>query len=164
MLNQARDFAIAAHGDQTYGEQPYVFHLDAVVAHLTDFGEPAQVVGYLHDVVEDTPTTSDDIEQVFGEFVSQCVAIVTDEPGKNRKERKTKTYAKMKPRSRDPWRRQTLCKPFDQVTILRLRKTARKCSPEAENHGFDKPYVNIFDQFKIRCLRDNGRASLMVIH
>ena len=95
MLNQARDFAIAAHGDQTYGEQPYVFHLDAVVAHLTDFGEPAQVVGYLHDVVEDTPTTSDDIEQVFGEFVSQCVAIVTDEPGKNRKERKTKTYAKM---------------------------------------------------------------------
>ena len=53
-LNHARSFAIAAHADQMYGDQPYSFHLDAVVELLAVFGEQAQIIGILHDVVEDT--------------------------------------------------------------------------------------------------------------
>ncbi len=29
----------------------------------------------------------------FGDFVADCVALITDEPGVNRKERKARTYA-----------------------------------------------------------------------
>ena len=54
MLDQARAFALAAHGDQMYGARPYSFHLDAVVRLLSPYGIEAQVIGYLHDVVEDT--------------------------------------------------------------------------------------------------------------
>ena len=91
----ARDYAIAMHGDQTYGTHPYVHHLDAVVALLQPYGEKAQVVGYLHDVVEDTDATVSDVQQRFGDLVARCVSLLTDAPGANRKERKAKTYAAM---------------------------------------------------------------------
>ncbi|MGH1402880.1 MAG: HD domain-containing protein [Alphaproteobacteria bacterium] len=95
MLNKARHFAITAHTDQKYGDHPYSVHLDAVVQHLTPYGETAQIIGYLHDVIEDTDISYDDIKHEFGIFIADCVAILTDENGSNRTERKEKTYAKM---------------------------------------------------------------------
>lgn len=95
MIDEVRTFAVDAHGDQTYGAHPYSVHLDAVAELAAPYGELAQVVAYLHDVVEDTTVGLDEIETRFGKLVADCTAILTDEPGKNRKERKRKTYAKM---------------------------------------------------------------------
>lgn len=95
MLNKARSYAIKAHGDQKYGDKPYIHHLEAVVKILEPYGNDAQVIGYLHDVAEDTHVSIEDIEKEFGPFVADCVAILSDEPGANRKERKAKTYEKM---------------------------------------------------------------------
>lgn len=95
MTISAREFAIAAHGDQRYGERPYSFHLDQVVGSLSEFGQDAEAVGYLHDVVEDTSTTVAEISEKFGPLVAECVALLTDVPGQNRKERKAKTYKKL---------------------------------------------------------------------
>lgn len=95
MINKAREFAIERHGSQSYGEHPYSFHLDAVAKIAEDFGENAVVVSYLHDVVEDTPTTLNEIHHNFNEFIARCVEIVTDEPGETRALRKAKTYQKM---------------------------------------------------------------------
>ena len=89
----ARSYAIQMHGDQKYGVHPYVHHLDAVVALLRPYGEQAQVVGFLHDVVEDTDATVADIAERFGTLVAGCVALLSDAPGANRKERKARTYA-----------------------------------------------------------------------
>lgn len=94
-LDKARRYAIAAHGAQTYGDKPYIYHLEAVVEILGAYGAEARLIGYLHDVVEDTAVTVDDISREFGAFVAACVAILSDEPGADRKERKAKTYAKM---------------------------------------------------------------------
>ncbi|HEY9109613.1 MAG TPA: HD domain-containing protein [Roseateles sp.] len=95
MLQTARDFAIAAHGDQMYGDRPYSFHLDAVADLAAPYGAEAVVIAYLHDTAEDTQATIGEIESRFGPKVAACVALVTDEPGANRKERKAKTYAKL---------------------------------------------------------------------
>lgn len=91
----AREFAIEKHGNQKYGEYPYSVHLDAVAAIASEYGESAKVVAYLHDVVEDTDTTIEEIEREFGALVAGCVAILTDESGETRQERKEKTYQKM---------------------------------------------------------------------
>ena len=95
MIDKARSFAIAAHGDQMYGEKPYIHHLEAVVEILEPYGKEAKLIGYLHDVAEDTHVSINEIKSVFGEFVGNCVAILTDESGATRKERKIKTYEKM---------------------------------------------------------------------
>ena len=94
-VSYARDFAVRAHGGQKYGERPYVWHLDAVAAQLAPFGAQAQVLGYLHDVVEDTDVPLAEIEATFGAHTAACVALLTDVPGATRRERKAKTYAKL---------------------------------------------------------------------
>ena len=62
---------------------------------MSNYGETAQVISYLHDVVEDTDVSIEDIKVEFGVFIADCISILTDEIGKNRQERKIKTYAKM---------------------------------------------------------------------
>jgi (p)ppGpp synthase/HD superfamily hydrolase len=92
---RARAFAVAAHGDQRYGNHAYVHHLDAVVQLLDPYGPDAQVVGYLHDVVEDTQVPLDQIRADFGDLAAACVALVTDGPGGNREQHKAATNAKL---------------------------------------------------------------------
>ncbi len=95
LLDRAREFALTAHGAQMYGAHPYKVHLDAVVDLLEPFGIDAQIIGYLHDVIEDTATTANDVKRTFDPFICTCVELLTDAEGKNRKERKEKTYARL---------------------------------------------------------------------
>lgn len=75
----AREFAVRAHGQQRYGERPYVEHLSAVVEVLEEFGFSDDYVaaGWLHDVVEDTSETEADIEAAFGDRVAKLVSAVS---------------------------------------------------------------------------------------
>ncbi len=91
----ARAFALSAHASQQYGDESYSVHLDAVARIAAPYGESAQIIAYLHDVVEDTEIQLTQVQEHFGMLVAECVALLTDEPGQNRKERKSKTYAKL---------------------------------------------------------------------
>jgi len=101
LVGDARTFAVKAHGDQRYGDLPYVAHLDKTAEEMIRIVaeepllQPAKLIliqaAYLHDVLEDTTFALDD----FSEDVVALVKAVTDEPGKNRKERKSKTYPKI---------------------------------------------------------------------
>lgn len=95
-VQRAREFALNAHGSQQYGSHPYSYHLDAVVGLLRPFGEQAQIAGYLHDTVEDTGTSLAVIAAQFGAETADCVALVTDEKGVSRAERKSKTNARLR--------------------------------------------------------------------
>lgn len=105
MTEQARIFAYEAHAAQIYGEcQPYPVHLEDVVRILASEwcrctpSCPSVILaaGYLHDVVEDTPTTIEDIQDSFGPEVASIVAFCTDETGPDRRTRKALTYARMR--------------------------------------------------------------------
>jgi guanosine-3',5'-bis(diphosphate) 3'-pyrophosphohydrolase len=126
-LDQARSFAVAAHGEQKYGDHPYSYHLDAVAAIAAPYGETAAVVAYLHDTVEDTRATLGDIDVQFGSVVAGCVALLTDEPGANRKERKAKTYAKLAEVS-GPAELALLVKVADRLANVRSCVLDRKAS------------------------------------
>lgn len=102
MLEEARRFAAERHVGQVYDKErrlPYTDHLDAVVLVLRRFGiaELALLVaGYLHDAVEDTPTTLEEVAARFGDRVAALVGAVTNEPGRNRAERNRATYPKIR--------------------------------------------------------------------
>ncbi len=91
-----------AHQEQQYGNFPYHHHLQEVINVLIEFGvtlnnpetAPILVAAWLHDSLEDTSLTYNLIGYQFGQEVADIVEAVTDEPGKNRKERKALTYAK----------------------------------------------------------------------
>ena len=97
-LENAREFAIAAHGDQRYGDGPYQVHLAAVAAVLDRFGiatDPLRQAAWLHDTVEDTDTTREQIAERFGDHVAALVWAVTNEAGPNRRARNAATYPKI---------------------------------------------------------------------
>jgi len=105
MKNNAREFALKAHGDQKYGEFPYYVHLDEVAKiasqHSGDLGEKAEIVAYLHDVVEDTDVTPEQVENSFGSLVARCVSILSDEPGETRADRLANMRACVRSKNKD---------------------------------------------------------------
>ncbi|MEZ6096008.1 MAG: HD domain-containing protein [Pirellulaceae bacterium] len=115
-IEQAREFAIAAHAGQRYGGNPYSYHLDAVVEILKNYGHDAQVIGYLHDVVEDTDVVLGDIRSHFGDDVAEAVSLLTDEPGEDRETRKQRTNAKL---SRSSNSLALIVKVADRLTNIR---------------------------------------------
>lgn len=96
-MDDYRQFAVDAHGDQMYGEHPYSYHLLKVSEVLLDFGyleDKWQAAAWLHDVLEDTETSADDISSRFGFEVLNLVWAVTGE-GKNRKEKQASIIHKL---------------------------------------------------------------------
>lgn len=80
-------FASAAHVDagKRYGDFPYTYHLAAVRGVLEEFGFAHTTGAYvalmqaawLHDTLEDTKTTYDDLVVNFGKRVADLVEAVT---------------------------------------------------------------------------------------
>jgi (p)ppGpp synthase/HD superfamily hydrolase len=92
----ARTWAEQMHGTQCYGPfLPFVYHLDRVASLLVPFGEEAVIVGYYHDILEDTKVEFHTLVQRADERVARLVQYVTDEPGRNRRERKAATNQKL---------------------------------------------------------------------
>ena len=98
-IAQAKEFAIAQHGTQKYGEHPYSYHLAQVSQVLAEFGyagdEAIAAAGWLHDTLEDTPTTYEMLVSEFGKETADIVWAVTSEPGQNRADRFRKTALKI---------------------------------------------------------------------
>lgn len=83
-LMDAIMFAARAHSKQIRkhpANQPYISHPYMVATILMQYGYSQEVViaGLLHDVVEDTDYTADDIEKHFGRAVRDLVLDVTED-------------------------------------------------------------------------------------
>lgn len=79
-IQRAFEFAFGAHsGQRRKSGEPYIIHPVAVADILIGFGMDAQSVeaALLHDTVEDTPVTEDDIKKNFGASVALLVDGVT---------------------------------------------------------------------------------------
>ncbi len=80
MLLHAYDYAKNAHKDQKRASgEPYFIHPCSVAEILVDLGLDAETVAaaLLHDVIEDTEATDEDIRREFGEGVLTLVSGVT---------------------------------------------------------------------------------------
>ena len=79
-IKKAYAIASEAHeGQKRRSGEPYIMHPVAVAKILADMGMDAESVcaALLHDVVEDTETTSREIRDMFGESIEQLVDGVT---------------------------------------------------------------------------------------
>jgi len=91
-LERALRWAAVRHDGQTRrgSNAPYVEHLLAVALILDrmGFGEEVVIAGLLHDVVEDTNATAEEVEALFGagvaDTVRHCSENKTDSEGRKR--------------------------------------------------------------------------------
>ncbi len=80
LINKAYVYAMKAHGSQKRKSgAPYFEHPLEVAGILADFGADVASIctGLLHDTIEDTETTFQDLEQYFGAEIAQMVEAVT---------------------------------------------------------------------------------------
>lgn len=87
MYEKALKFATKAHEGQTRkgGNEPYINHpieVSKIVQTMTE-DEEVWVAALLHDTVEDTPVTIEDIEKEFGARVKKLVEADTEDKREN---------------------------------------------------------------------------------
>lgn len=84
LVERARVFATAAHAAvgqrRKYTDEPYIVHPAEVAAIVAAAGGTDEMVAaaFLHDVVEDTQVTHQDILDEFGSEVAELVGWLTD--------------------------------------------------------------------------------------
>ena len=94
LLLHALELASVRHRDQRRKDQeksPYINHPIAVASLLAEHGvtDPtALLAAILHDTIEDTKTTRDELVAAFGEDVAACVCEVTDDKSLPKAQRK----------------------------------------------------------------------------
>lgn len=153
LIEEALRFAAVRHDGQfRKGTNiPYVTHPVAVSMLLVEDRQPVPVVaaGLLHDLLEDTLTTVDEIEQRFGQEVARLVQAVS-EPGKHHswEERKRMTIQKV----------HTL--QYDEVALLAADKlhNLRSIRLDIEREG-----KQVWGRFK-RPLRDQSWYYHELLH
>ncbi len=80
LIKKAYAFAQKAHtGHVRYSGEPYFIHPAAVAKQLAEMGLDAQTIatGLLHDVIEDTETTEEQVKKEFGNEILFLVQSVT---------------------------------------------------------------------------------------
>jgi len=77
---------------------PYIVHPYSTARILTKYGcsDEEIAAGLLHDVVEDTPMTLEEVSEIFGDNISAIVSGCSEDKSLSWHERKSHTIMKMK--------------------------------------------------------------------
>jgi len=85
--------------EKMYGDRPYTYHLFSVLnmvsVRVSPQDDEMRAAALLHDVIEDTDVTREDLERDFTPRVARLVWNVTDGEGKNRRERHKAVFLKL---------------------------------------------------------------------
>lgn len=107
-LKEAELFAKDKHHNQKYGNEPYHKHLEAVVTRLKGIGitdEDVLCAAWLHDTIEDTGTTFDEIYQRFGRNIAVMVSSLSKDTSLPKKEKESQYIEQLKIA---PWQAQLI--------------------------------------------------------
>lgn len=139
--------AIRMHGLQDYDGFPYHKHLNDVDQTLLDHGYEQYGIHSLcawgHDMLEDCPISYNDLKKQFGEVVAEIIYCVTDELGRNRKERKAKTLPKIKSN-------------LEAIPIKLADRIANVRNSLKKNHSMLGAYAKEHEEFKNQLYLING--------
>jgi (p)ppGpp synthase/HD superfamily hydrolase len=141
LIQDALEMAREAHAGQIRngsGGMPYIEHLIAVAALLAEhgFGEEAQAAALLHDVVEDSEVSVEQVRERFGEPVAGLVEALTDdesiEPYERRKDEHRRRVAAAGPDALAIY-------AADKLTNVRTLREAYKSQGEEVGEEFKVP-------------------------
>jgi guanosine-3',5'-bis(diphosphate) 3'-pyrophosphohydrolase len=161
LVSAAADLAARRHNGMARkgrGNEPYVNHLAevaSILAGVTD-GADAELVaaGWLHDTIEDTGTTRDEIAKKFGPRVAALVVEVTDDMSLAKTERRQRQIEDAQHKS--PGAR--LIKIADKISNIRARIHS---APTPEERAVLTDYVDWAEKVVAGCRGGNAALDRM---
>ena len=138
MLRKAFILAEKKHRGQKYGDNSFIAHPFAVMTVLIEFGvmqEKYLCAALTHDIIEDTATHYSEVKETTNKEVAELVFALSDELGRNRKERKIKTMPKLKE-----------CP--DALVVKLADKISNFRDARKNNPGFIQMYKKDWNEFK----------------
>ena len=151
---KAKEFAIEKHGEQKYGDLPYVEHLQGVVDVLLQYGHGGDDVliasAWLHDVLEDTDANKKDIYNQFGRSTSEIVWALTGE-GNNRSEKFLSVVPKLQAN-----KKALMIKLADRIANVTSSLSARR-------YSLYEMYQKEFPEFKKHLYRETDQPEVLML-
>ena len=165
---EALAFAAHKHRDQRRkdeGASPYINHPIALANILVNEGGVTDHVvlcaAILHDTIEDTETTYDELLATFGREIADVVAEVTDDTTLLREERKRRQVTSAPTKSYEA----KLCKLADKICNLR---DLRDCPPDWSAERIDNYHRFARDVYRglkgAHAALDNQMDQLLAQH
>ena len=159
-LESIREYAVKCHAETNHKYDhylPYEYHLRMVVNTAIKFKHlvPAEDFGlvhggcWTHDVIEDCRQTFNDVKEACGEQVAELAYALTNEKGRNRKERgNDKYYANIRDTKYAVFIK--LCDRIANVEYSKMSGSRMLEMYQRENVGFieklwDEQYAKMFD-------------------
>ena len=143
IITNAINYATEKHSGQFRKgtKKPYIIHPFEVMQILTEEGctKEVRAAGILHDVLEDTEATKDEILYYFGEEVLKLVSSETEDKSKSWKERKQTTINELDNATTDV---KMICFA-DKLSNLRSMATDQKEFGEVLWNRFNAPKKEI---------------------
>lgn len=161
LVSAAAEFAARQHGGQQRkgrSDEPYVSHLAEVanmLAIVTE-GKDAELVaaGWLHDTIEDTGTTREELAAKFGERVASLVVEVTDDMSLSTDERRRRQIEDAPKKSSSA----KLIKIADKISNVRARIVSDPSQAEREDLA---DYFGWADKVVAGCKGNNAKLDQM---
>jgi guanosine-3',5'-bis(diphosphate) 3'-pyrophosphohydrolase len=158
-LTRALDFAARRHSAQRrkgLKAEPYINHLAEVallLAEATDGEDPTLVMaGLLHDTLEDTETTREELSSAFGDDVTSLVVEVTDDRSLDQRTRKRLQVETASGKTR----RARMIKIADKIANLR---SVAESPPLGWSSGRKREYIAWSRQVVEACGNTNARLE-----
>ena len=106
ILEKAKKFACQKHQNQKRpdGVTPFVEHLEGVVNRLKNLGIANNNIlsaAWLHDTIEKTDTTFEEIDNIFGNTISVLVLSLTKDKNLPKKKQESQYISQLKNASKD---------------------------------------------------------------
>lgn len=102
LINIAKEFAFSAHKNQIrkFSKMPYITHIELTTTFLwktckKDISNEAYVASILHDTLEDTNVSVEEIKNIFGNKVAGLVLELTNDKTKYKDNKKVYMSEKM---------------------------------------------------------------------
>ena len=159
IVSKAKEYAINLHKEKncTYGDLPYETHLQLVVDNVERFihllpeyvQDDVRCAGWGHDLIEDCGVSYNDVKKALGEAPADIIYDVSNEMGKNRREKAEKTYPKIR-------------KDYRAVYLKGCDRLANAEYSKANNPRMFAMYKKEYPTFRKALMTDPNECNLFV--
>jgi (p)ppGpp synthase/HD superfamily hydrolase len=165
VADRAAERARDSHRGQMYGYLDYFSgHVVSVVDEVKSHTDDVEVwaAAFLHDAVEDSDLTLEEVRREFGDTVGDVVMLVTDPPGGSRRERKERLYHQF-----DTWNGLTSTLGYASLVKCCDRIVNQGTSLNFRDHEKMQMYVREFidfvPRFAVTCTHFYGTGPMRTL-